>query len=68
MSKVGQIYYQTNGNFSEKIQFAVDTLSQQYAQLKQISQSKQQKIDQLPKQIQELKEQEEENQKISTII
>lgn len=68
MSKVGQIYYQTGGVLSEKHQFAVDTLSKQYAQLKQISQSKQQKIDHLQIQIQELKEQEEEKQKISSII
>lgn len=68
MSKVGQIYYQTNGNLSEKHQFAVDTLSKQYAQLKQMSQSKQQKIDQLQIQIQELREQEEERRKISSII
>lgn len=68
MSKVGQIYYQTKGNLSEKHQFAIDTLSKQYAQLKQISQSKQQRIDQLQIQIQELKEQEEEKRKIGSII
>lgn len=68
MGKVGQIYYQTNGNLSEKHQIAIDTLSNQYAQLKQISQSRQQKIDQLQIQIQELKEQEEERRKISSII
>lgn len=55
MSKVGQIYYQTSGQLSEKHQLAVDTLGKEYDQLKKISQSKQQRIDQLHIKIKEIK-------------
>lgn len=68
MSKVGQIYYQTNGNLSEKHQFAVVTLAKQYEQLKQADIDRQDKISQLETEIQLLKEQEEEKFKMSRYI
>ena len=68
MSKVGQIYYQTNGNLSEKHQFAVVTLAKQYEQLKQADVDRQQKIKRLESEIQKLKEQEEEKIKMSNNI
>lgn len=68
MSKVGQIYYQTNGNLSEKHQFAVVTLAKQYEQLKQADIDRQEKIKRLEREIQKLKEQKEERIKMRSNI
>lgn len=68
MGKVGMIYYKNHGNLSEEKQITIDTLSKQYAQLKQIDVDRQQKISQLETEIQKLKEQEQEKIKLSNDI